>query len=195
MRAERCISTLSNYRDVAWHQRGSDNFQRFAKAEVFQRSEFVRGDSSSAPAWTFIPKVHVGVAPNEVDVGVAPCVGDRPSPGVCGLRRSTDRQRRPPKQNCHTDSGHSNTDFHHRFTGSATAARHTVVTSIGVATAPTENQPHHPGHDQHRLGNTRLLCHRGPSAPAVQHRPGNPRYGCPRTKLQQRNNSGLPANR
>ena len=78
--------------------------------------------------------------------------------GICRLRRSSARQGGHQNQNCHTDSGHSDTDFNHRYWGPITVARHTVVTQIGAATAPAQNQP---GHGQHRFGSRRLLpCRR-----------------------------------
>ena len=55
--------TLTICSNMAWNQRGSDHFQRFAKAKLVQRTEYVRGDTSSASARSFIPKVNVGVAP------------------------------------------------------------------------------------------------------------------------------------
>ena len=36
-------------------------------------------------------------------------------------------------------------------------ARRAFGTSIGAGRAPTQNQPHNPGHDQHRRGSSRLL--------------------------------------
>ena len=72
-------TSSSNHHDVRCGTRGKllgsnpslsllsphTHLQRFAKARLTQRTEVVRGDSSSASAWTF----------SKVDVGVAPCEG------------------------------------------------------------------------------------------------------------------------
>ena len=41
-----------------------------------------------------------------------------------------------------TDSGHSDTDTYHRCWSLTTAARHTVIASVGAAETPAQNEPH-----------------------------------------------------
>ena len=106
------IPTLTIVSYTAWNQRTSDHFQKFAKAKHIQRTEYVRGDSSSASARSFIPKVNVGVAPYEgaatterkgsvvpkIAVGVAQRGGrHRPRPRNLSPSPLTRQTRRTPK--------------------------------------------------------------------------------------------------
>ena len=107
------VSLLTVCSDMAWSQRSSDKrwepeerhaqagiyIQRFAKAKLTQKTEYVQGDSSSASAWSFIPKVNVGAAPYEgatkpkgsivpKDAVGSAKGGDKPTtPRICRLRR------------------------------------------------------------------------------------------------------------
>ena len=111
-------SMLSHCSGTAWNQRCSDHFQRVAKGPLAQWKEIVRGDSSSA--WTFVPKVDVGVAPCEgaatkpkgsvpkVGVGVAPCEGTAAKP-----KGSVALAAQPP--NCQTNRTPKKTPKHNQL--------------------------------------------------------------------------------
>ena len=117
----------------------------------------------------------------------------KPRESVAFAAQPPDQQ--DTKNKAATQAMVTNTDFYHRIRGLATVARQTVAASIGAATAATQNQLRLSGHDQHRVGSTRRHPTEDRQPPQPPHRLHNPRYGCRWTMLQQRNSSGLSANR
>ena len=173
---------------MAWNQRTSDHFQRFAKAKHIQSTEDVRGDSSSASARSFIPKVNVGVAPYEgaatterkgsvvpkVAVGVAQRGGrHRPRPGDLSPSPLTRQTRRTPKS---------------KLSRRQWAPRHQLLPPIPGAC--NSGAPYIRHIDWSCNGSSTESA-----TSSVPHRLDNPGYGRRQPKLQQRSSSGLPVNR
>ena len=108
--------------NVAWNQRGSDHFQRFANAR--------RQRGPSSPELT--SELHHTKSTSEWHRA---WVTDQAQGSVAFAAQPPDKREWQNKTVTQTVGTQTPTSTS-RFRGSATAARHTVVTSIGAATAP-----------------------------------------------------------